>query len=50
MYRYDSSLFPSLEWDGQNSVREKTEALIQKVLNADTLAEAKLAAAIYSVV
>jgi len=45
MYRYDSSLAPSLEWDGQNSAREEAEAWIQKVLNADTLEEAKSAAA-----
>ena len=44
-YRYDSSLAPSLQWDGQNLAREEAEALIQKVLNADTLEEAKSAAA-----
>jgi adenine-specific DNA-methyltransferase len=44
-YRYDSSLAPSLEWDGQNAAREEAEALIQKVLDADTLEEAKSAVA-----
>src|SRR5262249_55241782 len=43
-YRYDSSLAPSLEWDGQNLAREEAEALIQKVLNAATIEEAKWAA------
>jgi adenine-specific DNA-methyltransferase len=31
-YRYDSSLSPALEWDGQNSAREQGEALIAKIL------------------
>src|SRR5262245_32299271 len=44
-YRYDSSLAPSLEWDGQNAAREEAEALIQKVLDANTLEEAKSAVA-----
>src|SRR6516162_8467176 len=43
-YRYDSSLAPSLEWDGQNLAREEAEALIHKVLNAVTIEEAKWAA------
>src|SRR4030065_2740007 len=30
-YRYDSSLSPALEWDGQNPAREKGEALIVKL-------------------
>ncbi len=30
-YRYDSSLAPSLEWDGQNPAREQGEALIAKI-------------------
>ncbi len=30
-YRYDSSLSPALDWDGQNSAREKGEALIQQI-------------------
>jgi adenine-specific DNA-methyltransferase len=36
-YRYDSSLSPSLEWDGQNPAREEGEALIQAILDAETL-------------
>ena len=43
-YRYDDSLSPSLEWDGQNSAREKGEALIREVLEAKTIEEAKAAA------
>src|SRR5438094_607382 len=30
-YRYDSSLSPSLEWDGQNPAREQGEALIKQI-------------------
>ena len=30
-YRYDSSLSPALEWDGQNQAREQGEALIAKL-------------------
>ncbi len=30
-YRYDSSLSPELEWDGQNPARETGEALIKKM-------------------
>ncbi len=30
-YRYDSSLSPTLEWDGQNPAREQGEALIAKL-------------------
>src|SRR5437879_128122 len=44
-YRYDSSLSPALEWDGQNPAREQGEALIARILNADTLEEAQAAAA-----
>jgi adenine-specific DNA-methyltransferase len=43
-YRYDSSLSPSLEWDGQNPAREQAEALIRQVLDAGSLEEAKAAA------
>jgi adenine-specific DNA-methyltransferase len=43
-YRYDSSLSPSLEWDGQNVAREEAEALIRQVLDAGSLEEAKAAA------
>ncbi|MGH9685531.1 MAG: site-specific DNA-methyltransferase [Candidatus Acidiferrales bacterium] len=44
-YRYDDSLAPSLEWDGQNSARERGEALIREVLEAETLEKAKAAGA-----
>lgn len=44
-YRYDDSLSPSLEWDGQNSAREKGEALIRDILDASTIEDAKVAAA-----
>jgi len=44
-YRYDSSLAPKLDWDGQNSAREQGEALIREVLEAGTLEAAKAAAA-----
>src|SRR2546421_2713613 len=30
-YRYDSSLSPSLEWDGQNPAREAGEAIIKEI-------------------
>src|SRR5579863_9872589 len=43
-YRYDSSLSPELDWDGQNTARKKGEALIQKILEAETLEDAKGAA------
>jgi adenine-specific DNA-methyltransferase len=43
-YRYDSSLSPSLEWDGQNPAREEAEALIRQVIEAASLDEAKAAA------
>src|SRR5579884_3728285 len=43
-YRYDSSLSPSLEWDGLNPAREQAEALIRQVLEAGSLDEAKAAA------
>ena len=44
-YRYDSSLSPALDWDGQNSAREQGETLIQKILEAQKLEDAKDAAA-----
>ncbi|OFW32424.1 MAG: hypothetical protein A3G76_13040 [Acidobacteria bacterium RIFCSPLOWO2_12_FULL_65_11] len=43
-YRYDSSLSPALEWDGQNPAREQGEALIRKILDAADLGVAKDAA------
>lgn len=36
-YRYDSSLSPALEWDGQNSMRELGEWLIVQIEQASTL-------------
>ncbi|MBV8228948.1 MAG: hypothetical protein JO329_03085, partial [Planctomycetaceae bacterium] len=30
-YRYDSSLAPALDWDGQNPAREQVEALIAEL-------------------
>ena len=44
-FRYDSSLSPELDWDGENPAREQGEALIQRVLDAKTLEDAKAAAA-----
>ena len=43
-YRYDDSLSPALEWDGQNPAREKGEVLVERVLAAKSLDEAKMAA------
>jgi hypothetical protein len=43
-YRYDSSLAPTLEWDGQNPAREEAEALIRQILDAASVEEAKAAA------
>lgn len=43
-YRYDSSLSPVLDWDGQNSAREQGEALIREILEAQELEGAKAAA------
>src|SRR5713101_136492 len=43
-YRYDSSLSPELNWDGQNSAREQGEALIGQILEAESLEQAKEAA------
>lgn len=36
-YRYDSSLSPALDWDGQNSVRELGEWLLSKAEEAAAL-------------
>ncbi len=44
-YRYDSSLSPALDWDGQNPAREQGEAFIKQILDAEKLEEAKAAAA-----
>jgi len=43
-YRYDSSLSPELNWDGQNHARETGEALISQILEAKSLENAKHAA------
>ncbi len=43
-YRYDSSLSPALDWDGQNAAREQGEALIRSILDAPDLDAAKNAA------
>jgi adenine-specific DNA-methyltransferase len=43
-YRYDSSLSPALDWDGQNPARELAEALIERVRSSDTLEDARAAA------
>src|SRR5438874_445075 len=42
-YRYDDSLSPALEWDGQSPAREHGEALIRQVLQSKSLEEAKAA-------
>src|SRR5437660_2768499 len=43
-YRYDDSLSPALEWDGQNPARERGEALVRQVLESKSLEDAKAAA------
>ena len=43
-YRYDSSIAPELNWDGQNGAREQGEALIRRILDAKSLDEARAAA------
>ncbi len=43
-YRYDSSLSPALDWDN-NPAREQGEALLRRMRDAQTLDEAKAAAA-----
>ena len=43
-YRYDSSLSPVLNWDGQNPAREQGETLIKRILEAVTVEEAQAAA------
>src|SRR5713226_7008670 len=43
-FRYDDSLSPSLEWDGQNPARERGEAAIREILEAQTIEGAKAAA------
>ncbi|HET6656370.1 MAG TPA: hypothetical protein VFG61_00605, partial [Gaiellaceae bacterium] len=36
-YRYDSSLSPALDWDGQNAARELGEWLLAQIEEASTL-------------
>jgi adenine-specific DNA-methyltransferase len=43
-YRYDASLSPVLEFDGQNPGREAAEALLARIQKAKTLDEARAAA------
>jgi len=43
-YKYDSSLSPALDWDGQNWARERGEALIKRILDATSLDDARAAA------
>jgi adenine-specific DNA-methyltransferase len=43
-YRYDSSLSPELNWDGQNHARETGEAFIREIVEAKSLEDAKHAA------
>lgn len=40
-YKYDSSLSPQMEWDGQNPAREHGERLINEILSASSLEVAK---------
>jgi adenine-specific DNA-methyltransferase len=44
-YRYDSSFSPALDWDGQNPARERGEELIREILDAESLDDARAAAA-----
>src|SRR5437868_15367455 len=44
-YRYDDSLSPVLEWDGQNPARERGEARIAKAEHELAEVQKKLAAA-----
>jgi adenine-specific DNA-methyltransferase len=44
-YRFDSSLAPELCWDGKNPAREQGEALIRAILEAESIEDAKAAAA-----
>ena len=43
-YRFDSSLSPALDWDGQNPARERGEALLQRIIDSKDLPEAQDAA------
>jgi adenine-specific DNA-methyltransferase len=43
-YRYDSSLSPALDWDGRNPGRDSGDELVRKILEAESLEQAKAAA------
>src|SRR6266404_1830287 len=43
-YRYDSSLSPSLDWDGQNPAREQGEAQLTVISNQLSVIRAEVAA------
>src|SRR5437899_1135113 len=43
-YRFDSSLSPSLEWDGQNPAREQGEAQLSVISNQLSVVRRELAA------
>lgn len=43
-YKYDSSLSPALDWDGQNPARERGEELIRAIQEAPSLEAARAAA------
>jgi adenine-specific DNA-methyltransferase len=43
-YRYDSSLAPEMNWDGQNPAREHGEWLIARIEEASKLKDAKRSA------
>src|SRR5207249_5638744 len=42
-YRYDSSLSPALDWDGQNSARERGEVLLAALVEKLATLRAALA-------
>src|SRR5258708_31948134 len=44
-YRYDDSLSPALEWDGQNPARERGEALLRQAVEAERVEDTKSALA-----
>ncbi|MFH1490442.1 MAG: site-specific DNA-methyltransferase [Pseudomonadota bacterium] len=44
-YRYDASLDPAMSWDEGHGAREEGEALIKEILDAESLDQAKAAAA-----
>lgn len=44
VYKYDSSLSPALDWDGQNAARERGEELIRIIQEADSLDAVRAAA------